>query len=97
MLGIGCYLTGLALWCSAACTAATVMLALGLALDCGVPTLLLSALRFSIASGARDKAAESCVILHSKYLLGGLRTALYVSSPLPLERVVVSCRIMSGA
>ena len=68
MLGIGCYLTGLALWCSAACATATMIFAFGLALDCRVATLLLSTLRFSITSGASDKAAESCVVsLHAAH------------------------------
>ena len=44
MFGVGYYLTGFAVRRLTACATATVMLALGLALDCGVPTLLLSSL-----------------------------------------------------
>ena len=55
-------LSGFAFGCFTARTAATVIFALGLALDSGVAKLLRGALRFSITSGASDKAAESCVI-----------------------------------
>ena len=96
MLGVGCYLTGFALGCSAARTSAAVVSTFGLAFDSRVATLLLSSLWFSIASGASDSATECCVIWHTKYHSGGLRVALYVSCPLPLERVAVFCQIMSG-
>ena len=62
MLDVGCYLTGLALWCSATCTTASMMLAFGLILDSGVAALLLSALRFCITSGASDSATERFII-----------------------------------
>ena len=62
MLGVCSYLSGFAFRRLAACASATVMLALGLALDCRVATLLLSALRFCIASGASHTAAECCVV-----------------------------------